>query len=197
MLLHRHIVHPAWTRLVVVLVFCTLHSVPLHAQEPPLAQASMVARHPLSGHSPRKALLLSTVLPGAGQVYNGQAWKLPIVYGALGAGSYMVYQFYGKMRDSKKEYLYRISHGDEVQNPAFSEDPTANVYNLYETYNQRFQLSIIVTAALYGLNLLDAYVFGHLYEFEIDDTLTLSCYPALNYEPALGISPVATLTLRF
>jgi hypothetical protein len=29
-------------------------------------------------HSATKALLLS-ILPGGGQVYNGQAWKIPII----------------------------------------------------------------------------------------------------------------------
>lgn len=148
-------------------------------------------------HSPRKALLLSIVVPGAGQIYNGQAWKIPIIYAALGAGGYMIHSFYGKMHDSKTEYLYRINHGDAVQNPNFAEDPTANVYNLYETYNQRLQLSVIVTVALYGLNLLDAFVFGHLYEFEIDDNLSLSCQPFIDYMPSAGLVPSASLTLRF
>ncbi|MGI9159904.1 MAG: DUF5683 domain-containing protein, partial [Saprospiraceae bacterium] len=35
--------------------------------------------------NPRKAILLSFVLPGAGQAYNKKWWKIPIVYGALGA----------------------------------------------------------------------------------------------------------------
>lgn len=122
---------------------------------------------------------------------------MPIVYAALGAGSYMIYSFYGKMNDCKTEYLYRINHDDAVQNASFAEDPTANVYNLYETYNQRFQLSVIVTAALYGLNLLDAFVFGHLYEFEIDDNLSLSCKPFLDYVPSVGMVTSASLTLRF
>ncbi len=34
-----------------------------------------------------KMCWISTALPGYGQVYNKQAWKLPIIYGALGAST--------------------------------------------------------------------------------------------------------------
>ena len=59
-------------------------------------------------HDPNKALLLS-VLPGAGQVYNGQAWKVPIIYGAFAGVGYLVYQNYTNMRDFKAEYLRRAA----------------------------------------------------------------------------------------
>ena len=36
--------------------------------------------------APSKAAFYSAVLPGLGQVYNKKYWKVPIVYGALGAG---------------------------------------------------------------------------------------------------------------
>jgi hypothetical protein len=40
--------------------------------------------------SPLKAVLLSAILPGAGQVYLGQTWKLPIIYGLVGGFAYGV-----------------------------------------------------------------------------------------------------------
>ena len=38
--------------------------------------------------APSKAAFYSAILPGLGQIYNRRYWKLPIVYGALGAGIY-------------------------------------------------------------------------------------------------------------
>ena len=57
---------------------------------------------PVSAHNPTKAVLLS-LLPGAGQIYNGQAWKIPIIYGALGGVGYFTYTYYTQMKAFKDE----------------------------------------------------------------------------------------------
>ena len=44
--------------------------------------------HPEKEHSPTKATLFSTVVPGLGQVYNKKYWKVPIVYAAIGLPLY-------------------------------------------------------------------------------------------------------------
>jgi hypothetical protein len=41
-------------------------------------------------YNPRKALFFSAVVPGLGQVYNKRYWKVPIVYGGLILGAYVV-----------------------------------------------------------------------------------------------------------
>ena len=48
-------------------------------------------------HSATKALCLS-ILPGAGQVYNHQAWKIPIIYGAFSGMGYLIYDNYKSMK---------------------------------------------------------------------------------------------------
>lgn len=149
-------------------------------------------------HSPTRALVLSAILPGAGQVYNRQAWKIPIIYAALGGMAYYSYYNYTNMKQYKDEYLYRVQNDGAVS--AFETLPTSNVYNLYQSYNQTFQLAIILSVAVYGLNLIDAYVYGHLFDFQIDDDLTLNFRPTatpLPTQQGLTLVPAATLTLRF
>lgn len=154
-------------------------------------------------HNPSRALLLSAVLPGAGQAYNKQAWKIPIIYTAIGGIGYYTYYNFTQMKYYRDEYLYRVANGDQTQypdSPDMMATPTSNIYNMYEAYNKTFQLSVIISVAVYGLNLLDAYVFGHLFDFQINDDITLNMTPSLissgswtgfstlNFVPAASIS---------
>lgn len=148
-------------------------------------------------HSARKAMLLS-IVPGAGQIYNRQAWKLPIIYGAFAGLGYLIYNNYTNMVMFREEYLTRVN-GGTPQLEGYLAYPNSNIYNMYQSYNKNFQLSIIVSLALYGLNLVDAYVFGHLFDFQIDDDLSLNFSPSLVPDAAspVGFSPSAGLTLTF
>ena len=148
-------------------------------------------------HSPKRALVLSAVLPGAGQVYNRQAWKIPIVYAGFTAAGYFIWSNYSQMSQFKTEILYRAQHGDAAQLAAYANYPTTNIRNMYETYNKNFQLSIIAAVAVYGLNLVDAYVFGHLFDFEISDDLALQGMPAMQFNPVAGPSLGLHLSLHF
>lgn len=130
-------------------------------------------------HNPNLALGLSAVLPGAGQVYNHQAWKIPIVYAGLVGVGYFIYDNFQQMQLYKSEYLYRVNHDDNFLNPELSNYPTANIYNLFESYNKNFQLFCLIEIAVYGVNLLDAYVFGHLFDFDMENNMDLTLNPIL------------------
>lgn len=146
-------------------------------------------------HSATKALCLS-FLPGAGQVYNHQAWKVPVIYGAFAGMGYLIYDNYNSMKMFKDEYLYRVNNNDTPSLQGYTNYPTSNIYNLYNTYNKNFQLMIIITVAIYGLNLVDAYVFGHLFDFQIDDNISLNLSPALQPTP-LGWQPTLGVGITF
>lgn len=150
-----------------------------------------------AGHSANKALLLS-LIPGGGQIYNHQAWKLPIIYGAFGVMGYLIYDNYTQMALFKNEYLYRVNHGDQPDLSEWATYPSSSIYNMYQSYNQYFQLMVIITAGIYALNLVDAYVFGHLFDFNVDDDLSMHIGPTVT--PVAGpfaFAPSMGVTLKF
>ena len=163
------------------------------AKEPASIESTSVAEP----HSPNKALYLS-ILPGMGQIYNHQAWKVPIIYALMGGLSYWSYSCYGDMKMFRDEYLLRVN-GGTPELKGYTGYANTSIYNLYLSNNQYFQLGIVLTVLVYGLNLLDAYVYGHLFDFQIDEDLSLSVAPSLMAVPCapFGISPSMGLSLSF
>lgn len=145
-------------------------------------------------HSADVALRWS-LLPGGGQIYNHQAWKVPIIYGAFAGMGYLVYDNYKSMKMFKDEYLYRVNNGSPNLSD-YAAYPNDNIYSLYNDYNKNFQLMVIITVGIYALNLIDAYVFGHLYGFQIDENLSLSVGPSLLPRPE-GLTPAVGMALCF
>ncbi|KWW31015.1 MAG: hypothetical protein AUK63_698 [bacterium P3] len=148
---------------------------------------------PAEPHSPRKALLLS-LLPGGGQIYNGQAWKVPVIYGCFAAAGFYMYFNYNQMKSFRDEYLLRVNGGTPALD-GYTNYPDNSIYNYYQSYNQSFQLSIILSVVAYTLNLVDAYIYGHLYEFQINDDISMSLRPSLQAQPLERfMTPVPSLS---
>ena len=69
-------------------------------------------------HSPRKAALRSAILPGWGQAYNKQYWKIPIVYAAIGttAGFFI----YNLTNYNRVKYAYTVAYNITIHlNPYY------------------------------------------------------------------------------
>lgn len=136
-------------------------------------------------HSPTKATIMSACLPGLGQVYNGKWWKVPIVYAGLGGLGYLVYSNYSEY--SAYLHAYEFQTGDLPEGVTLNAHETelANKYSssqlqtYKESYRRDFEFYTILTVAWYGLNILDACVDGHLYNYDISDDLSLSVDPYL------------------
>ena len=140
---------------------------------------------PDSTHSPHKAVMHSLLIPGWGQVYNKQVWKVPVIYAALGT---LVY-FLKFNTDSAHEYLiisqYR-EHG-VVPKPG---DPYYRQYNaiafaqsqaIYDVYNYYLRdkdLSIFGIIGTWGINLIDAYVAAKFINaYTVDNNLSMKITP--------------------
>ena len=178
-----------------IIILLLAAAIPAYSQEVDVRPSAVTAipMKQAKEHSPTKALLLS-VIPGGGQIYNGQAWKLPIFYAALGVMGYLVYDSYTDMKMFKNEYL-RIGPSGSSSLEEYPNYPGSSIYNMYQTSNKSFQQYVLITAAVYGFNLLDAYVFGHLYDFQVSDDLSLNVVPALT--PNCTVAPTLNLTFRF
>ena len=150
-------------------------------------------------HNPKVAVALSAVLPGAGQVYNKKAWKVPIVYTGLGVASYCVYHFVTLTNQYKFEYRHRKNGETDLLDPELASMSDETVLSEKNFYRRYMEISIAALAIVYMLNIVDAAVDAHLYYFDISDNLALSVQPfARNYAlPMASMNHGVTISLRF
>jgi hypothetical protein len=141
---------------------------------------------------PRRATLLSAALPGAGQIYNGKYWKLPILYGGMYALGHFIHLNHNFYKDFRQAYIIRINGGTDDYAAVL---PNADqLIRLREYYRRNRDLLIILSAFTYLLNITDAAVDAHLSGFSVADDLELSLMP--QYLPH-QIQPVYAAGLRY
>ena len=130
-------------------------------------------------HNPKIAIALSAVVPGAGQIYNKKAWKVPIIYAGLAATGYCVYHFAKETNKYKFEYRYRMQGKTDLLNPQFTHMDDETVLSMKKYHQRNMEISIAATAVVYVLNLIDAIVDAHLFYFDISDDLSMHWSPAV------------------
>lgn len=125
-----------------------------------------------------RAALFSAVLPGAGQVYNGKYWKVPIVYSALGTAAFL-FQFNNKQYHRfLTGYQQRID--TTLNETIFSADIATDVLLQYKNSTRRNRdLSVVIFLGVYGLNIIDAMVDAELSDFDVSDDLSLKISPEI------------------
>ncbi len=136
----------------------------------------------------KRATTLATICPGAGQIYNKSYWKLPFVIGGFASMIYVVdWNNRGYQRFSKayKQVLAYDTNPDDY--PDGSTDEFSGRYSasylqsLRDSYRRNRDLSIIMLAGLYVLQIVDAHVDAHFKDFDISDDLAFDIEPMVGY----------------
>ena len=138
--------------------------------------------------NPKKSALYSSILPGAGQIYNRQYWKAPVIY----AG--MAVSFYFLIDNSRQYQSFRRGYIARINNPNVQDDFT-NRYNqaelkiLQDAYKKYLDMTILFTGLGYTLQVLDALAFAHLKNFDVskDISMKVETVAMPNGDPGVGL----------
>ena len=122
-----------------------------------------------------KATLYSLLLPGLGQAYNGEYWKIPIYYGCL-LGSV---HFYSVNRKNYLRYkwIYDQATNPDIQYDGPVQESTAKYYR--DVYRRYRDYSVLAIAGFYLLQVIDANIFSYMRDFDLSDEIELSLSPAV------------------
>jgi hypothetical protein len=172
------------------LLLLLLFSFPMMAQEDP----DSLARE--SRKRANRIALQSTILPGLGQARNHKYWKIPIIYAGFGALVYFIDFNDGNYKKYKTAFLYR-SDGDSLTIDEFPNFTTDDIKVRKDYYRRNRDLSYILTAVLYTLNIVDAYVDAQLRNFDISEDLSMQTDPFIGHlskgQPVAGLRFTFTL----
>lgn len=140
-------------------------------------------------HSVAKATWYSTALPGLGQVYNRKIWKVPIIYTGLGICTYLAIDNNRQYQDFLGAFYQRIdSTQSDVYEGIYTPEQLIQLQNIYRKWRD---LAIIVGVVIYALNIVDAHVDAHLFEYNVNRDLSLRLEPGIMHNgltPAVGFS---------
>ncbi|MBU8892794.1 MAG: hypothetical protein KOO66_08440 [Bacteroidales bacterium] len=140
-------------------------------------------------HSPHKATMYSALVPGLGQIYNKKYWKLPVIYGLTGAFIY-AFDLNNDMYNKYKNAYAEMEAGNITIFEGYTDK--AIMLRLKDGYQRNRDLNVIVLAAIYMLNIVDATVDAHLYEYKITEDVSLNVQPSLiktsEYQNSYGLS---------
>ena len=148
-------------------------------------------------HPFNKAVMFSAIIPGGGQIYNSikkekgfrhAIWKVPLIYGGLGATIYMLAQNQSIQKNLKSEYTNRINN--ETGSAEWAAYDDQGVLFLYQQYLDQRDLSILAVGAVYLFQILDAGVESHFISFDVSEDLSLRVRPTIlgNTTPGINIS---------
>jgi hypothetical protein len=147
-------------------------------------------------HNPKTATCLS-IIPGAGQIYNKKYWKLPIVYGGLGATAGLIYYYEKETSLYRKEYVARVNEDTLKFNPQLADMDINNVLLTRNAARKNMEICIAACVIVYALNILDACVDAHLFYYDISDNLALKIAPTIHFDPIRRtVSPCLALVLK-
>jgi hypothetical protein len=139
--------------------------------------------------NPRKATTRSAILPGWGQIYNKKYWKLPLVYGALGATAAVFFYNVKTYKSLKQAYIYKsdtIAGNDILIDPQFKNLSATSLKTYRNAVRQNVDYSVLFFILFWGLNVVDATVDAQLKAFDVNDNISLKLSP--------GYSPTANTT---
>lgn len=136
--------------------------------------------------SPEKAAFYSAILPGSGQFYTKTYWKVPIIYGGLITSAYYI----KKSQESYQLYKTALLNRIEGNNDEFIGIHSDNALIILTNHHRKNkEVSTLMFFLTYVLNIVDASVNAHLFDYDISEDLSLKIHPIyLSENHTTGIS---------
>lgn len=126
---------------------------------------------------PGRATIYSILLPGLGQIYNGELFKVPIYWGGLLVSTHLLLNNNNNYKRFKRIHNEATSTDPEISSQVPISGETAKWYR--DVYRRYRDYSIVATVLVYLLQVIDANVFAYMHDFEVTDDISMNIEPAV------------------
>lgn len=154
--------------------------------------------------SPERAVWLSALCPGLGQIYNRRYWKLPIVIGGFMGLGYATNWNNSQYQDYMQGYRDILDNDPDTKSymnffpPTVKEEDLDRSWveqtfkNRKDYFRRNRDLCIISMVGVYALAIVDAYVDASLSHFDVSPDLSINVAPTIlpdinGNRPAFGV----------
>ncbi len=151
---------------------------------------------------PRRSTILSCIVPAGGQIHNNSIrpielhnrlwWKIPIIYGGLSTAGYFIFSNQIEYSNIKNERLNRLNGSAP---DLYTEYLSDSQLKIIQSQHQRWRdLSVVSFLGIYLLQVIDANVEAHLFQFDSSDRLAINfnygkvITSSINRRPQIRIS---------
>lgn len=138
----------------------------------------------------KRAGLYSALIPGFGQLYNRQYWKMPIVYAIMGSTIYLV------AKRNTEYQRYRTAYVARIADPNNSQDEFQGILSLpaikqyQDEAKQNMDMMVVFTVVAYAGQIMEAISGAHLRNFDISKDLSMQVSPILTPIHTVGLGLV-------
>jgi hypothetical protein len=135
---------------------------------------------------PAKATLFSTFLPGLGQAYTGNYWKLPIIYGGFAFAGYwlnlnkMQYTRFRDAYNTESDYVNGLTDKPSEFNGRLS---VQSLKNYRDNFRRNRDYAVLYLFLAHAVNIIDATVFAQLSNFDVSENLAFNLSPTIINQP--------------
>ena len=121
--------------------------------------------------------MLSAAYPGFGQMYNKKYWKVPLIYAGLLTSLYYINDNNSRYNQYKDAYIIRTDNNPSTVDDFVGEYSSGDLLILKDFYRRNREISILCFVGTYILNIVDASVDAHLFDYDISEDISLQMTP--------------------
>ena len=109
-------------------------------------------------------------------MYPEKYWKIPIIYAGLLTSAYYINDNNVQYKLYKNAYLKRLDNNPD-NDDFVGEYSSGDLLILKDFYRRNREVSILCFVGTYIINLLDASVDAHLFDYDISEDISLHMTP--------------------